>query len=137
MDDGSCFAPGLKVDSATSEVLFVFLHIFSLSGPAKNGVFLSTLTLFIIPPCFCCRWRCQVPSLAPSAALISLHRCWPRCRRWHHFVQISPHPALSQIGALAAFMLLQLRAGREAFGNPSAPGPSLTSGLPKALSGVC
>lgn len=35
------------------------------------------------------------------------------------------HPALSQIGALGAFMLLQLQADREMFGNVSAPRPSL------------
>lgn len=43
------------------------------------------------------------------------------------FLFTFPHPALSQIGALGAFMPPQLRADRGTFGKPSALWPSLTA----------
>lgn len=62
-------------------------------------MFLSTIALFIILPCFCFEIVLPGSLPRPSAALFSLHCFWPRCRRWHLFVEISPSRPFTNLSA--------------------------------------
>lgn len=88
---------------------------------AKYGEFLSTIALFMI------LFRDRPAKFPPSplCCLIFPPLFLAKVQALASFCSDFLHPALSQIGALGAFMLLRLQADREMFGNVSAPRPSL------------
>lgn len=67
----------------------------------------------------------------PSVVFFSLSRFWPRCRLWHHFVQISPIPPFhkSKCSRLLCWCSYRQTGRRATFENVSVLWPSLTAAL--------
>lgn len=71
------------------------------------------------------------PPSSPVVFFFSLSRFWPRCRLWHHFVQISPIPPFhkSKRSRLLCWCSYRQTGRRATFENVSVLWPSLTAAL--------